>query len=90
MGTPAAAVPTLERLLADKHEIIAVWTQPDRPAGRGNKLHAPPVKEFALKNNLRVYQPAKIKTADAAALFASHKADAAIVVAYGRILSTLR
>jgi methionyl-tRNA formyltransferase len=86
MGTPHAAVPTLERLLTDGHEVVAVWTQPDRPAGRGNNLTASPVKEFALKHNLPVYQPAKIKTAEAAALFASHEADAAIVVAYGRIL----
>jgi methionyl-tRNA formyltransferase len=86
MGTPLAAVPTLERLLTDGNEVVAVWTQPDRPSGRGNKLSAPPVKEFALKHNLPVYQPTKIKTEEAAALFASHEADAAVVVAYGRIL----
>ena len=86
MGTPAAAVPTLARCLADGHEIAAVWTQPDRPAGRGNKLTPPPVKEFALAQGLTVHQPAKIKTAETRELFASHQADAAIVVAYGRIL----
>lgn len=86
MGTPLAAVPTLERLLTDGNEVVAVWTQPDRPAGRGNKLSLPPVKEFALEHNLPVHQPTKIKTAEAAALFASHDADAAVVVAYGRIL----
>jgi methionyl-tRNA formyltransferase len=86
MGTPESAVPSLRRLLDDGHEIAAVWTQPDRPAGRGNKLHQSPVKEFAVKHNLIVHQPLKIKTQEAKELFASHNADAAIVVAYGRIL----
>ncbi|MDQ3586612.1 MAG: methionyl-tRNA formyltransferase [Acidobacteriota bacterium] len=86
MGTPEAAVPVLRRCVADGHQIVAVWTQPDRPAGRGNKLHAPPVKEFALAHGLTVHQPSKIKTEEARELFASHEADAAIVVAYGRIL----
>ncbi len=86
MGTPEAAVPTLRRCLEDGHEVAAVWTQPDKPAGRGNKLKSPPVKEFARAYNLAVHQPAKIRTPEAFELFASHKADAAIVVAYGRIL----
>lgn len=86
MGTPETAVPTLRRCLEDGHEVVAVWTQPDRPAGRGNKLHAPPVKQFALTRGLTIHQPEKIKTEEARALFASHEADAAIVVAYGRIL----
>jgi methionyl-tRNA formyltransferase len=86
MGTPESAVPSLRRLFDDGHEIAAVWTQPDKPAGRGKKLHQSPVKEFALHHGLAIHQPAKIKTADAQQLFASHHADAAIVVAYGRIL----
>ncbi len=86
MGTPLAAVPTLEQILDDGHEIAAVYTQPDRPAGRGNKLNASAVKEFALENNLEVLQPTKIKTAEAAEKFASFEADLAVVVAYGRIL----
>src|SRR5260370_3782560 len=86
MGTPESAVPSLRRLLDDGHEIVAVWTQPDKPAGRGNKLHQSPVKEFALQHHLTVHQTAKIKTPDAQQLFASHNADAAIVVGYGRIL----
>ena len=86
MGTPESAVPSLRRLLDDGHEIAAVWTQPDKPAGRGNKSHQSPVKEFALEHNLTVHQPAKIKTEEAKTLFASHQADAAIVVAYGKIL----
>ena len=86
MGTPESAVPSLRRLLDDGHEIIAAWTQPDKPAGRGNKLHQSPVKEFASQHNLTIHQPFKIKTEEAKALFASHHADAAIVVAYGKIL----
>jgi methionyl-tRNA formyltransferase len=86
MGTPEAAVPTLRRCLEDGHEVVAVWTQPDRPAGRGNKLTQPPVKEYALSQGLTVHQPAKIRTAEAQALFAAYEADAAVVVAYGRIL----
>lgn len=86
MGTPESAVPSLRRLVDDGHQIVAVWTQPDKPAGRGNKLHESAVKEFALRHNLTVHQPANIKTEEAKALFASHNADAAIVVAYGKIL----
>lgn len=86
MGTPEAAVPTLRRCLEDGHEMAAVWTQPDRPSGRGNKLSPPPVKEFALNHGLTVHQPAKIRNEEALNLFASHQADAAVVVAYGRIL----
>jgi methionyl-tRNA formyltransferase len=86
MGTPESAVLSLQRLIDDGHEIVAVWTQPDRPAGRGNKMHQSPVKEFAVQHNLTVHQPLKIKTQEARELFASHKADVAVVVAYGRIL----
>ncbi|HYH85564.1 MAG TPA: methionyl-tRNA formyltransferase [Pyrinomonadaceae bacterium] len=86
MGTPESAVPTLKRCVDDGHEVLAVWTQPDRPAGRGNKLKASPVKEYALSRGLTVRQPLKIKTDEALALFNEREFDAAIVVAYGRIL----
>jgi len=86
MGTPQAAVPTLRRILADGHEVVAVWTQPDRPSGRGNKITFSPVKEFAVAHGLRVHQPQRIKTEEAKQLFASHDAEVAVVVAYGRIL----
>ena len=86
MGTPQAAVPTLRRCVEDGHDVVAVWTQPDRPSGRGNKVSPSPVKEFALAHNIPVYQPQKIKTPEAKELFASHDADVAVVVAYGRIL----
>lgn len=86
MGTPESAVPTLKRCVDDGHEVLAVWTQPDRPAGRGNKLKASPVKEYALAQGLTVLQPSKIKTDDALALFNEREFDVAVVVAYGRIL----
>src|SRR5207245_2827828 len=86
MGTPESAVPSLQRLLEDGHEIVAVWTQPDKPAGRGKQIHQSPVKEFALQHNLLVHQPLRIKTSEAKELFASHNADVAVVVAYGKIL----
>ena len=86
MGTPQAAVPTLRQCVADGHEVVAVWTQPDKPSGRGNKIAFSPVKEFALAHGLNVVQPARIKNEEAKQLFASHDADVAVVVAYGRIL----
>jgi len=86
MGTPESAVPSLERLLTDGHEVVAVWTQPDKPAGRGDKMHSPAIKQFALEHGLPVEQPKKIKTQEAKELFASYGADVAVVVAYGRIL----
>ena len=86
MGTPHAAVPTLKRILRDGHEVAAVYTQPDRPAGRGNNLKMSPVKEFALENDLKICQPTRIKAPEALEIFESHNADVAVVVAYGRIL----
>ena len=88
MGTPESAVPSLRRLADDGHEIVAVWTQPDKPAGRGKKLHQSPVKAFALDRHLTIHQPQKIRNDEAKQLFASHNADVAIVVAYGKILPT--
>lgn len=88
MGTPDSAVPSLQRLLSDGHDVVAVWTQPDKPAGRGDKMHAPAVKSFALAHGLKIEQPQKIRTQESKALFASYQADLAVVVAYGRILPT--
>lgn len=86
MGTPESAVPSLQRLLADGHDIVAVWTQPDKPAGRGEQMRLSPVKAFAVANGLKVEQPRKIKIDESKELFASYEADVAVVVAYGRIL----
>jgi methionyl-tRNA formyltransferase len=88
MGTPAAAVPTLRRCVEDGHEVVAVWTQPDRPSGRGNKVSFSPVKEFALAKGLTIYQPTRLKSDETKSLFSSHESDVAVVVAYGRILPT--
>lgn len=86
MGTPESAVPALRRCVEDGHEVLAVWTQPDRPAGRGNRLKAPPVKEYALSQGLTVQQPSKVKTGKSLSLFNAQPFDLAVVVAYGRIL----
>lgn len=86
MGTPRAAVPTLERIMLDGHEVAAVYTQPDRPSGRGNKIAFSPVKEFALEQGVPVFQPLKIKNLESIETYRSHRADVAVVVAYGRIL----
>ena len=86
MGTPRAAVASLERIMQDGHDVVGVYTQPDKPAGRGNKITMSAVKEFALEHGLTVLQPSKIRTPDAFSEFRRHEADAAVVVAYGRIL----
>ncbi len=86
MGTPAASVPSLAKLISDGHKVTAVYTQPDRPSGRGKRVIYSPVKQFAVDNDLPVYQPLKIRTDEAIEQFRTLKADAAIVVAYGRIL----
>lgn len=86
MGTPHAAVPSLERLLDDGHEVAAVYTQPDRPSGRGSKIVFSPVKQFAMDRGLPVMQPSKIRTAEALEELLSYTSDIAVVVAYGRIL----
>ena len=87
MGTPDFAVPSLERLLVDGHGIAAVFTQPDKPAGRGKHLHSPPIKTLALERGLAVHQPAKIKTnEEVRAIFEQIRPDACVVAAYGKIL----
>ena len=87
MGTPEFAVPSLERLMLDGQEIAAVFTQPDKPAGRGKHLHAPPVKLLALSRGIPVHQPAKIKTnEEVRAIFEAISPDACVVAAYGKIL----
>ena len=87
-GTPEFAVPALAALIAAKHEIIMVLTQPDRPAGRGMQLKASPVKQLALQHNLTVFQPESLKPADVQAQIAAVNADVMIVAAYGLIIPT--
>jgi methionyl-tRNA formyltransferase len=87
MGTPEFSMPSLEQLIIDGHEIAAVFTQPDRPAGRGKLLHLPPVKTLALSHGIPVHQPLKIKSNDEVrAIFESIAPAACVVVAYGKIL----
>jgi methionyl-tRNA formyltransferase len=85
-GTPDFAVSSLQMLLASRHEVCAVYTQPDRPAGRGRKLHMSPVKELALKSAIPVYQPLSLKSGEDLQQLASFNADIIVVVAYGMIL----
>ncbi len=86
MGTPAFALPTLKALHSSGHDIVAVYTQPPRPAGRGQKDTPSPVHQYAAENNLPVFTPVSLKTPEAQAEFVSHKADIAVVVAYGLLL----
>ncbi len=85
-GTPEFAANTLKALLSTEHDICAVYTQPDRPSGRGRKLTASPVKQLALENNIAVEQPINFKTTEAKQILASYNADLMIVVAYGLLL----
>lgn len=86
MGTPGFALPTLKALHNSDHEIVAVYTQPPRPAGRGQRDTPSPVYEFAEKNNLTLFTPLSLKSKEEQEKFASHKADIAVVVAYGLLL----
>jgi methionyl-tRNA formyltransferase len=85
-GTPDFAATALQALLATHHELIAVYTQPDRPAGRGRKPTPSPVKQVALDAGLPVFQPDTLKTADAQQTLAGLAADVMVVAAYGLIL----
>ncbi len=86
MGTPDFAVPTLAALADQGHDIAAVYTRAAKPAGRGMKLQPTPVESEARRRGLAVLTPATLKTADAVEAFRGHRADAAVVVAYGMIL----
>lgn len=86
MGSPTFSVPVLEALVAAGHEIVAVYTQPPRPAGRGKKQRPCPVHARALALTLDVRHPASLKEAEEQAAFSELRADAAVVVAYGLLL----
>lgn len=85
-GTPEFAVPTLRALIQGGAEVVAVYTQPDRPAGRGRKLTASPVKETALAHGLPVHQPETLRGPEAAAELRALDPDLMLVVAYGLLL----
>jgi len=85
-GTPDFSVPPLRALIAAGHQLVGVYTQPDRPAGRGRKLTPSPVKAEALSAGIPVYQPASLKDADAQRELAALRPDLMVVVAYGLLL----
>ena len=85
-GTPEFAAIHLQSVLDSEHDVIAVYTQPDRPAGRGRKLTPSPVKELALEHDIPVYQPKSLRNEEAQQELAALKPDLMIVVAYGLIL----
>ncbi len=86
MGTPEFALSTLEGLIEAGCNMVGVYTQPDRPKGRGKKLAASPVKELALKHDIPVFQPLKLRNPEAVAELEGLKPDLIVVVAYGQIL----
>ena len=90
MGTPDFAVPTLDALLSRGHDVAGVFTQPDRPAGRGRKLRPSPVKALAVQRNLPVYQPTSLRSdQEASARIVDLQPDAIVVAAYGLFLPSV-
>ena len=86
MGTPEFAVASLQALIDNKNNVVGVYSQPDKPKGRGHKLQYTPVKEVAVENNIKVFQPTTLRTEEALEEFKALKPDLAVVVAYGKIL----
>lgn len=86
MGTPDIAVGCLQKIIDEKHDIIGVVTQPDKPVGRGKKMGMPPVKELALKYDLPVYQPIKARDEEFVKILKDLNPDLIVVVAFGQIL----
>jgi methionyl-tRNA formyltransferase len=86
MGTPEFSVPSLEHLVLNDYQVVAVYTQPDRPAGRGRALVSSPVKEVARRWQLPVVQPDSLKSAEAVSQLADHHPEVIVVAAFGQIL----
>lgn len=86
MGTPDFAVPCLKRLISDGNNVVGVFTQPDKPKGRGYTLTPPPVKVVASENNIQIFQPNTLKDGEAFEILKQLNPDIIIVVAYGKIL----
>ena len=86
MGTPDFAVEALEALVSSKHEVIAVFTQPDKPKGRGKAMQFTPVKEVAVRENIPVYQPQKIRDPEVVEQIRALVPDVLVVVAFGQII----
>lgn len=87
MGTPDFAVGALEAIIKAGHEVVAVVTQPDKPKGRGKEMQFPPVKECAVKYNVPVFQPVKVKTPESVEILRSYGAEMFVVAAFGQFLS---
>ena len=86
MGTPDFAVPTFKAIIDSGYEVVGAVTQPDKPKGRGYQLMPPPVKVYALENNVPVYQPATLRGEEFASLLEELDPEVIVVVAYGKIL----
>jgi len=86
MGTPEFAVPILESLIQGSYDVVAVYTQPDKPAGRGQQLTSPPIKELAMKHKIPVIQPNTLKSAEVVQGLASFEPELIVVAAFGYIL----
>ena len=87
MGTPDFAVPSLEALISNGYEVVGVFCQPDRPKGRGHKLAACPVKEVAIKHDIPVFQPERIKREEGVNMLKSCQPDLCVTAAFGQLLS---
>ena len=87
MGTPDFAVGALESIIKAGHEVTCVVTQPDKPKGRGKEVQISPVKACALKYDIPVFQPVKIRTEESVAVLREYEADIFVVAAFGQILS---
>ena len=85
-GTPEFAVPSLMALIHSRHSLVGVYTQPDRPAGRGRHLQASPVKQAALTHQIPVYQPISLKSDEERDRLSAMQVDVMVVVAYGLLL----
>ena len=88
MGTPNFAVPSLKALVEAEKNVCGVFTQPDKPKNRGMRLQATPVKEYALTQNIPVFQPANLRDGEALAILKELQPDLMVVAAYGKILPT--
>jgi methionyl-tRNA formyltransferase len=86
MGTPAFAVPTLDRLLASRHPVVGVVTQPDKPRGRGQRVSDAPVKALAVERGLPLIQPARLREPDVEATLRAWQPDLGVVAAYGKLI----
>ena len=86
MGSPYYAVGILQSILALEHEVVGVYTQPDKPVGRGRSMESTPIKTYALSQNLRVFEPASLRVPEAQQEMADLKPDVMIVAAYGKLL----